>query len=169
MTVLVVVLRLIHILAGVFWVGAAMISAFFLSPALAATGEAGQKMMGHMITKGRMSVRITVAAILTVLAGGALYWIDSGGLTSSWTSSATGLGFAIGGLFALVGLGIGMMVGTGAHRIGEIAAAAQGKPSPDQIAQMQAAQKQMAMASKVSTAALIIALACMATARYWVF
>ncbi len=167
MNVLVIVLRLIHILSGVFWVGAAMVSAFFLAPAVAATGDAGQKMMGHMITKGKMSTRITIAAILTVLAGGTLYWIDSGGLTSSWTSSATGWGFGIGAVFALVGLGTGMLVGVNMHKIGEVAAAAQGKPSQAQIAEMQAAQKRMALASKVSTAALIVALACMATARYW--
>ncbi len=167
MNVLVIVLRLVHILSGVFWVGAAMVSAFFLAPAAAATGDAGQKMMGYMITKGKMSTRITIAAILTVLAGGWLYWIDSGGLTSSWTSSATGWGFGIGALFALAGLGTGMMVGMSMHKIGEVAAAAQGKPSPEQLAEMQAAQKRMSMASKISTAALVLALVCMATARYW--
>ncbi len=167
MNAFVIVLRLIHILGGVFWVGSALVSAMFLSPALAATGEAGQKMMGHMITKGRMSTRITIAAILTVLAGGALYWIDSGGLTSSWTSSATGWGFGIGGVFALIGLGLGLMVGVNAHKIGEVAAAAKGQPSAEQLASLQAAQKQMAFFSKVSTIALVIALVCMATARYW--
>jgi uncharacterized membrane protein len=163
----VIVLRLVHILSGVFWVGAGMMTYFFISPAVAATGESGQKMMGHMITKGRMTVRITIAAILTVLAGGILYWIDSGGLTSAWTTSPAGLGFGIGALFALIGLGTGLMVGRNASKLGRIAAAAKGKPSPEQITEMQAAQKQMGTASRLSTFALIIALACMATARYW--
>ncbi len=142
-------------------------SAFFLAPAVAATGDAGQKMMGHMITKGRMSVRLMVAAVLTVLAGGILYWIDSGGFTSAWTFSATGWGFGIGGLFALVGFALGAMVGINASKLGKIAAAAQGKPSQDQLAEMQVAQKRMSLASNISTFALIIALVCMATARYW--
>ncbi len=167
MNILIIVLRLAHILSGVFWVGGAMISAFFLSPAVAATGDAGQKMMGHMITKGRMTVRITIAAVLTVLAGASLYWIDSRGLTSAWTSSGPGWGFGIGALFALAGLGLGMQVGVNASKLGKIAAAAQGKPSADDIAQMKVAQQRMDLFSKVSTAALIIALACMATARYW--
>ena len=167
MNVLLIILRLIHILSGVFWLGAAMVSAFFLSPAVAATGEAGQKMMGHMIVKGRMSVRITVAAILTVLAGATLYWIDSHGLTSPWTTSGPGWGFGLGGVLALIGLGIGMQVGINAKKLGSIAAAAQGKPSPDQVGEMQAAQKRMTLASNVSTVILILALVCMATARYW--
>jgi uncharacterized membrane protein len=167
MNAFIIVLRLIHILAGVFWVGGSMMTYFFVSPAVAATGDSGQKMMGHMVTKGRMTTRLTVAAVLTVLAGAILYWIDSGGFTSAWTSSATGWGFGIGAVFALIGLGTGMMVGRNAAKLGSIAAAAQGKPSPEQIAEMQSAQKQMATASRLSTFALIIALACMATARYW--
>lgn len=168
MNIFIIGLRLVHILGGVFWVGSAMMTTFFLTPAVAATGEAGQRMMGHLITKGKMSVRIMVAAVLTVLAGGTLYWIDSGGQTSGWASSATGLGFGIGGLFALVGLVTGAMVGVNASTMGKIAASAQGKPSPEQLTEMQAAQKRMALASNISTVALIIALVCMATARYWV-
>ena len=162
-----IVLRLIHILSGVFWVGGAMISYFFLSPAVAATGEAGQKMMGFIVNKGRMTVRLTVAAILTVLAGAILYWRDSQGFSSPWTISGPGLGFALGAIFALVGLGFGMVVGQSFQKLGGIAAAAAGKPSPEQMTQMQATQKRLAMASRVNTFALILALACMATARYW--
>lgn len=167
MNILIIVLRLIHIVSGVFWVGGAMVSAIFLAPAVAATGEAGQKMMGYMITKGRMSARITAAAIMTVLAGAILYWIDSRGLTSPWTSSGPGWGFGIGALFALAGLGTGLQVGVNVKKMGEIAAAAQGKPSPAQMAEMQAAQQRMSLFSKVSTAALVVAVICMATARYW--
>lgn len=167
MNILIIVLRLVHIVSGVFWVGSAMMSAFFIAPAVAATGAAGQQMMGHMITKGRMSVRITIAAVVTVLAGASLYWIDSRGLTSPWTSSGPGWGFGIGALLALVGLGLGMQVGVNAKKLGTVAAAAQGKPSPDQLAEMQAAQKRMSFYSNISTAALILALVCMATARYW--
>ena len=167
MNVFMIVLRLIHILSGVFWVGGAMISYFFLSPAVAATGMAGQQMMGHIVNKGRMTMRLTIAAILTVLAGAILYWTDSRGLTSPWTSSGPGFGFALGALFALVGLGFGMVVGQSFQNLGRLAAAAQGKPSPDQLSQMQAIQKRLATASTINTFALILALACMATARYW--
>ncbi len=167
MNVLTIVLRLIHIVSGVFWVGGSMIAYFFLSPAVAATGDAGQKMMGYMVNKGKMSARITAAAIATVLAGAVLYWIDSHGFSSPWTVSAPGLGFALGAVFAFAGLGFGMQVGRSTHTLGEIAAAAAGKPTPEQIAQMQAAQQRMASASRVSTIFLVLALACMATARYW--
>ncbi len=161
------VLRLIHIVSGVFWVGSAMISTFFLTPAVAATGSAGQQMMAHMVNKGRMSVRIMGAAILTVLAGAILYWRDSQGFTSAWTSSGPGWGFGIGAVLALGGMVFGMMVGQSAQKLGKISAAAKGNPSSEQIAELKAVQSRMSTASNISTVLLILALACMATARYW--
>jgi uncharacterized membrane protein len=169
MNYLVFVLRLIHILAGVFWVGSSMVFVFFLTPAVAATGEAGQKLMVHLINKARLSTRIAISAVLTVLAGGWLYLIDSQGLTSAWRSSGPGIGFGIGGLFALIGLVFGLMVGINSNRLGKLSAEIQGKPTEAQLAGIQAAQKQLKYAGPISSAALIIALICMATARYWVF
>ncbi len=165
MDILVIVLRLIHVLAGVFWVGGAIISTFFLAPTAAATGEVGQKFMSHLMTQARINVRFMIASILTVLSGAWLYWLDSGGLTSGWISSGAGWGFGLGAVFALIGAGVGSMVGRNAARMGKIAGEAHGKPTPAQVMEMQAAQRQMTMASRLSTIALVIALALMATAR----
>lgn len=98
MNILMIVLRLLHILAGVLWVGAALVNAFFLSPTVAATDDAGQKVMAHLMGEARLSARITLASYITVLAGAALYWIDSQGLSSAWISSGPGIGFALGRL-----------------------------------------------------------------------
>ncbi|MCL4527812.1 MAG: hypothetical protein M1282_00170 [Chloroflexi bacterium] len=167
MNYLVIVLRLIHILSGVFWVGGSLIITFFISPTVAATAEAGQKFMAHLVTRAKVTLRITAAAILTVLAGGWLYWLDSGGLTSGWTTSATGWGFGIGGVLAIVGLIFGVLVGKNVSLLGGMASKIQGKPTPEQMSQIQAAQKQLKFVAPVSTTALILALVCMATARYW--
>ena len=169
MTVLIVLLRLLHILSGVFWVGAAIFSTFILGPTVSATGDAGRTFMDYLVSKARINVRMSGAAGVTVLAGAVLYWIDSGGFTSSWTTSGPGLGFGIGALFALAGMGIGALVGTNAKKIGQVAARAQGKPSAAQLAEMQTAQDSMAQASLWSSVLLVISLICMATARYWVF
>lgn len=169
MTALVLALRLIHIVGGVFWVGSALLNTFFIAPAVAATADAGQKFMSHLATKARLNMRVMIASILSVLAGAWLYWIDSQGFASAWQSSGPGVGFGLGGLFALVGLGFGMVVGNRATQIGRLAGQAKGKPSTDQLAQVKALQRQMTTASKVSTGALVLALLCMATARYWLF
>ena len=68
MNVLILALRLIHIIGGVFWVGSSVIFGFFISPTVAATADSGQKFMAHLITKTRLTGAITASAILTVLA-----------------------------------------------------------------------------------------------------
>jgi uncharacterized membrane protein len=169
MHTLVLALRLIHILSGVFWVGSSVLFFLFMGPAVAATAEAGQKFMAHMVTKAKVTRATAVAAVLTVLAGGSLYWIHSQGGTSPWQYSGPGIGFGIGGLAAIVGLVFGLLVGRSTDVLGNLAAQIQGKPSPAQLSQIQAAQKQLAYAGPISTVALIVALLCMATARYWLF
>lgn len=169
MNVLMLVLRILHIVGGVFWVGSAMMSTFFLGPAVRASGDSGRAVMGYLVSKARISTRITASSVTTVLAGLALYWIDSAGLSSPWTTSGAGLGFAIGGLLALLGMGFGGLVGKNAARLGRIAATAQDKPSDSQLADMKGAQSAMDGASRLSTIALILSLLCMATARYWLF
>ncbi|HUI89000.1 MAG TPA: hypothetical protein VLX61_09770 [Anaerolineales bacterium] len=167
MNYLVIVLRLIHILSGVFWVGGSLILAIFVSPAVTATAEAGQKFMAHVVTKSKITMRITVAALLTVLAGGWLYWIDSGGLTSGWTTSPAGWGFSLGGILGIVGLIFGTLVGKNTSALGKTASEVEGKPTPEQQSQIETAQQQLKVVGPISTMALILALICMATARYW--
>ncbi len=75
----IIVLRIIHIVSGVFWVGGSLFLGLFIGPTVNATAEAGQKFMAHLITKARLATRVSAAAGLTVLAGAILYWIDFAG------------------------------------------------------------------------------------------
>lgn len=167
MNYLIWVLRLIHIVGGVFWLGSAFTMFFLVGPAVQAAGEGGMKVMQYMMTKARASQRIMAAAILTVLSGGWLYWIDSDGFSSGWTRSGAGLGFGLGGILALIGLGFGMQVGRNSRALAGLAGGMQGPPSEEQRRQIEAIQKRADGLSKISSLALLLALACMATARYW--
>lgn len=169
MNVLTLALRLIHILSGVLWVGTALLNTFFLGPTVAATGEAGQKFMAHLVSKARLSARVTLASYLTVIAGAILYWIDSQGFTSGWLTSGAGIGFALGGIAGLIGFGAGQIVGKNATLIGKIASEVRGAPTPQQAAALQQAGAKMTSMGRISSAFLIASLACMATARYWLF
>ena len=162
-------LRIVHIVAGIVWVGGALIMAFFISPAIGATGEAGQKFVGHLMNNLKFSTRMMIASILTILAGFILYWIDSDGFTSPWMRSGAGTGFGIGAAFALIGLVFGILVGRTTNAMARLGAQIQGKPSPDQMSQLGAFRKQQVTYSYLNAALLILSVIFMAIARYLVF
>jgi uncharacterized membrane protein len=169
MIYLIWLLRIVHILAGIIWVGGALIMAFFIAPAVGATAEAGQKFVGHLMGNLKFSSRMSAAAGLTILAGFILYWIDSDGFTSAWMSSGAGRGFGIGAAFALVGLVFGIQVGRVTKSMAQLGAQMQGKPSAEQMQQMGALRKQQLTYSNVNAVLLVLAVIFMAIARYLVF
>src|ERR1700752_181942 len=93
------VLRLIHTLGGMYWFGSGMTMYFFITPSVAATGDAGQQFMKQLGGKSGFSNSILGAAVSACVAGGWLYGIDSGGSQSQWMRSSTGMAFGIGGVF----------------------------------------------------------------------
>ncbi len=167
MNYLVLVLRLVHIVAGVFWVGGSLITTVFLLPASAAAGQAGQAFLAQLVRTTRFVQRFAAAAGITVLAGAALYWIDSAGLRSEWMRSAPGWGFGIGAVFALLGFVVGIRVGRVTRRVAELVSAIKGEPTQGQVLELDSAQRQMARLRHVQDGLLVVALALMATARYW--
>jgi uncharacterized membrane protein len=166
MNLLVIILRLLHIISGVFWVGAGLVMFFFIGPTLGATAEAGQKFAQHLMTQTRLTAIMTSSAIMTVLAGSTLYWIDSDGLTSAWMHSGAGLGFGVGAFFGLIGLVFGLMVGNTNGALSKLGAQIQGKPTPEQMGQIGALRKRLSVISPINAYALILATLLMAVARY---
>jgi uncharacterized membrane protein len=169
MNYLTLILRLIHIVGGIFWVGGALLMNFFVAPTLRATGDAGKQFAGHLMGKTRFSMLMTIAAYSTVIAGFLLYGVDSQWFTSQWLSSSTAVGFGIGAMFALVGLATGIMNGMNNTKLARLGAQIQGKPTPEQAAALGAIMKQQGWVVPVNTWSLILAVFFMAIARYLVF
>ena len=169
-TGLVLVLRLFHIGAGVFWVGGVLMFARFIFPAARALGPAAGPMMDQLTRVRKLPRALLGAGIVTSLSGLALYWHDSLGFQGPWMSSVTGMTLGTGGLLAIVALVIGMTVNSPtAQRLGALSAAIQAQsapPSPEQSAQMQRLHERLGTALQIVTVLLVVATAAMALARY---
>ena len=167
---LVIVLRIIHVFAGVFWVGAAATFVFFISPAAAATAPESQRFIAYLTQNLGFLNRIRDVAGLNVLAGLVLYWNDSHGLQITWLGTPTGIAFTIAAICALVALIALQTISIPAlKRMGAIGGAirAGGKPpTPEQTAILQSAQRTLTLAARGGLALLGLALLGMATARY---
>ena len=169
MNYLLLVLRLIHIVGGVFWVGSALLMNFFIGPTIRETGDAGKQFAGHFMTRTKFTVVMNVSVFATLIAGFWLYGIDSNWLTSTWMHSGAGTGFGLGAFFALIGFVTGFMNGGNNRKLAALGAQIQGKPTPEQMAQLGAIQKQQAWVVPVNTWTLMLAVFFMAIARHLVF
>jgi uncharacterized membrane protein len=167
---IIILLRVIHILAGVFWAGAAIMLAAFLEPTARSLGPDGGKFMQRLTGQMRLTTFILLAASLNILAGLGLYWIISGGFRVRWITSGPGLSLTIGALAAIVTFILGLAVtrptllSIGA--LGQEIQSAGGPPKPEQMAKMQVLQTRLATAGRVGAVLLVIAVIGMAVARY---
>ncbi len=166
-------LRFVHVVAGILWGGAAVSYMFFVKPSVNAIGATGPQFMQHLMERRKYPIFMMSTSLLTVLAGGVLFWFSSGGFNAAWMASGPGIGFTIGSVASLVGfLAGGIGVGPTSQKMavlgGQIAASGMG-PTPGQVAQMEALEKRLNLAEQIDFIMLVIAMVTMATARYWLF
>ena len=165
MIYLIWLLRIIHIGAGIFWVGGSLILSFFVAPSIGAMGESGPKFMSHLMNNLKFNSRMAAASGASILAGLILFWLDARAGTA-WLRSDFATGLSIGAGFALVGFVFGILIGRTSKAMAQLGAQIQGKPTSEQLTQMQAIQKRMATYSNLSSVMLILAVIFMAIARY---
>jgi uncharacterized membrane protein len=161
-------LRLIHILAGVFWVGAIFLIAGFLLPTARATGREGGRFMQHLLLQRRLPIFLAIAMLLTVLSGFTLYGRLVSSTHGAWAGTPPGIAYGVGGLAAILGALVGMVVsGPAARRMAAIGQrAADGAPSAEQQAEIGQLQGRMVLGSRLVAGFLAVAAGAMAVARY---
>jgi uncharacterized membrane protein len=164
-----VVLRIVHILAGIFWVGSALVIFLFLQPAAREVGPAAGPLMTSLAQKKRLPDVTLGAAGLTILAGLLMYWRVSGGFDQDWIGTAFGVAITIGALCAIAAVVLGAsIVRPSMVKAGAIAqaAAAAGGPTAEQGAEIQALQQRVRATGNVIIPLLVLAVVAMASARY---
>lgn len=169
--VVILILRIVHIVAGMCWVGGAVIHTAFIAPSAKATAPDSGKFMQYFMGRQRFGLFMNIASGLTVGAGALLYWRASGGLQLPWLASGPGVVFTLG---SLVGIGVYVLglflIKPRAERLGALGQAIQaagGPPSAAQVAELQRLDREMAVIGRVDFVMLMLALLTMATARYW--
>jgi uncharacterized membrane protein len=169
MTYFIWLLRIVHIVAGAFWFGGVIMMTFFVGPTVREMGEAGPKFVALLVRNRKFTVWMSIAAGLTALAGAILYWIDSAGFTSEWMKGGAGTGFGIGAFFGIIGFAAGILIGRTTNALVNLGGQIQGKPTPEQLTQLQSLQKQQMTFSMTGSVTLLLSLIFMSIARYFVF
>jgi len=170
MEILLPILRLVHILGGVFWAGTVFFIVWLLEPSTRAAGPAGGQVMGELIRRGYLNI-VPGIAVLTVISGGWLYWYVSGGLNAAWGHSPLGTSLTIGAFTALVALFVGLfkMRPAGlkmASLGGQMAAATTDEDRARIMEEIEALKVTLRKSGRLVAALLLIAVVGMAIARY---
>ncbi len=169
MSWLIMALRVIHIGGGVFWAGAVWVLARFVEPTATAAGPEGGRFLQRFAGSGYTQA-VMAAGLVTVLAGLALLWIDSGGFQPAFMGSHFGVTISIGAVSAIVAAIFGIGLGArNAMRLKAVAVVIQGQaggPTPEQLAEMQGIQGQLRTGGRVAAGLLVVTVLCMAIARY---
>ncbi len=147
MVVYMVILRVIHILAGVLWAGWAFSLVGFIDPASRAAGPEGGKFIQTLTGKTKIIQTMFWAPLLVIFTGLLMYWPASGGLSGRWIVSGPGLAFTIGGLAGILAFVSGLVINRpAAERLATLSREMQsaGKPpSPEQMAELRVQQEQL--------------------------
>jgi hypothetical protein len=168
-----VVFRLIHIGAGVAWAGGVFLFVVFIQPSAAAIGPAAGPMMGQLLGVRKLVDRFLMMAGIAIVAGLVLYIDDVGDAASfgDFVGTGFGLGLTIGMVFALAAVSVGAFLTRPNLKrllaLQQAIGAAGGPPTPEQGQQVAAIQGQLKVYGRTALAFLTVAVAAMATARYW--
>ena len=167
----ILVLRLIHIGAGAFWVGAVFTFFLFVQPAAMAVGPEATKFTYQLIHHRRLPTVILGAAAITVLAGIWLLVITSNGLDPARLFDESRLGYTVGGVaailtFALGGLYVFPRTRIVERTLGGILAESR-PPTPDEQQLLARTARESRQAGWIVIVGLTVAVVAMATASLW--
>ncbi len=165
-----IVLRLIHVLGGIFWVGSALFTAIYLVPSLAQAGPAAGQVMGAL-QRRRLFIVLPTVAVLTVLSGIRLMQLTSDGFSAAYFNSGGGRVFAWGGTFAIAAFVLGMTVarpaGVKLGRLSTMPPAADPAEQARRLAERAQVARIVSLAGAVNVVLLLAAAGAMAVARYF--
>jgi uncharacterized membrane protein len=163
-------LRIIHIVGAIVWVGGGAYAAFFLIPALFKTPQLIPQVMDGLQRRKTFVILPTIG-LLVVLTGVRLLWIDSAGFDESFLSTGAGRTFSVGGGAGILAFLVQVLIQrpTGL-KLGKVAAALAGSPSADERQRLSAEadllRRRNSWAVQLAVGLGLLAATAMSVARY---
>jgi uncharacterized membrane protein len=167
---LMIVLRLLHIILGVFWAGAAFFAAMFLVPSVRAAGPAGGPVMRQLMEVRKYPIYATTFGLVTVITGLWMYFNDNSISNGSFARSHAGMTYGLGAVTAILTLVVGATImgptATKMAKLGAQIAGQGGPPNPEQQALIASYQAKLGLGVRLASILLIVTVITMAIGRY---
>ena len=135
-----IVLRIIHIFGGIFWVGVMWYNVLFFLPRLKTFGQDRGRIM-QTLAGPPLPQYMTIAGSATALSGILMFWYTSAGFSRAWLATNSGIVLTIAALLGIYVVVEGLIVQRPtAMRLAELGrqvAAAGGPPNPAAMREME--------------------------------
>jgi uncharacterized membrane protein len=165
-----IALRILHILLGVFWAGGAFFSAMFLLPSVRAAGPAGGPVMKQLMEVRKFPIYAMVFGLITVITGLWMYFHDNSISNGSFARSHAGMAYGLGAVTAILTLIVGATImgptSTKMAKLGAQIAAQGGPPNPEQQVLIGKYQAKLGLGVRLASILLFITVITMAIGRY---
>lgn len=163
------IFRLLHILAGIAWMGGVVTLSLFVMPAMRSSGSAGRQVMQYLITHTKIAAFFPMLALVTILSGVGLFWRNVSVSAGGWAATPAGMTYSVGGGAAVVAFLVGgLMIGRSfgeLQRIG-VVSGAPGQPSSDHEERVAFLLARVRSGSRIALTLLIVAAVAMSVGRY---
>ena len=154
-------LRAIHIVGGVLWVGGVVVVGLFLLPATQAVGPAAQPMMQFIMGRRKLPVYMMSLGVVTTLGGLLLFYRNVSLSGGAWARSPMGVGISVGAAAAILALIVGMTVSAPAAK------KMNGPPDSMTPEQRAVLMRRLTLGARLTFFLLLVSALFMATARYF--
>jgi hypothetical protein len=163
-------LRLVHVLGGMFWMGSMVMMAGFVLPTQALEGHDGGRFIQRMMTERRLSFWLNVVGGLAIVSGLILYTRATMGTGGAFARSRQGMVFGLGAVFAILAGAIGGAMGSRSARAAGVLrariAAERRAPTPEELSELGNIGARGARGARIAATLLVLSAAAMAVARY---
>ncbi len=166
---LMVLLRIVHVVTAVFWVGSNFLLVGFAHPTAKKEGVAGQEWLKRLYITSNLGRLLGAAALLTIISGLWMYWRISG-FRAAYITSTYGAALAIGGLFAIIAFIVAAAIT--ARSSGRVEAldkqirAVGGTATPEQQAELEALWERIRKGDIIHAILLVVVVIAMSSAQY---
>jgi uncharacterized membrane protein len=169
MDITLLILRVVHVVAAIFWAGAALFVTHFLEPAVRDLGPDGGRVMQALQKRGFLTA-MPAMGVLTLVSGFWLYWRDFGRFHPGPGAAGAEIVFAVGALASVLALGVGIVVmRPSAARLSRLAGE-MGQAAPERrdaiTTELARLRGRMRVGGRVVVLLLTVAMVTMAIGRY---
>lgn len=162
--------RFVHVGAAAYWVGAVLFINAFLGPSVEAIGPEGGGVVRELVRRRSFEVTMLMA-MLTILSGLYLVWLDSDGFHAAWFATRLGRTLSIGMAASILAFIVAIVAVRPA--LARVTAISQQMTDVTSRAErhelvetLEAARGRLTRAGAFSALLLVLAVATMAVARY---